>query len=65
MSKDVLSNLRDTHVCVREAVALLGVSRQRIVALCQRGRLPGAKLMYGRWLIPRASVIARKNKKTP
>jgi len=65
MPEDILADLIDTHVCVRDAAAILGVSRQRVVVLCQRGKLPGAQLMYGRWLIPRAAIAAQKKLKNP
>ena len=62
MPRSVLHDLLDTYVCVRDAVAILGVSRQRVVALCQQGKLPGAQLAYGRWMIPRAAIDARKRR---
>jgi hypothetical protein len=61
MSENILADLLDAYVSVRSAAAALGVSRQRVVVLCQRGQLPGARLTYGRWLIPRVAVDSRKN----
>jgi hypothetical protein len=60
MVKSILAHLTETHVCASEASALLGVSRQRVIVLCQRGQLPGAELAYGRWWIPRSAIEARK-----
>ena len=58
-------SIEDTHVCVKDAAALLGVSRQRVALLCKRGQLPGARLTFGRWLIPRAAVEARLRQNRP
>jgi predicted site-specific integrase-resolvase len=60
MVKSALARLIDTHVGVRDAARILGVSRQRVVVLCQRGQLPGAELAYGRWWIPRSAIEARR-----
>jgi len=60
MVKSTLAYLMETHVGARDAATLLDVSRQRVVVLCQRGRLPGAELAYGRWWIPRSAIEARR-----
>jgi excisionase family DNA binding protein len=54
------TNLRNRYCYVSEAATLLGVSRQRVVVLCQRGQLPGARLAFGRWWIPRTAIVERK-----
>lgn len=64
--RGVLTHLLDTHVRASDAATILGVSRQRVVALCQRGGLTGAQLVYGRWLIPRATIEERcRNRPKP
>jgi hypothetical protein len=51
----------EEYVPVADAVKALGLSRQRVVILCQRGQLPGATLVFRRWWIPRAAIQHRKN----
>jgi len=63
MPKNILADLLESYVSVRGAAAYLGISRQRVVVLCQRGQLPGARLVHGRWMIPRVAVAARKKSK--
>jgi len=60
MKISLWANLNTAYCCVSEAAVLLGVSRQRVVVLCQKGQLPGARLAFGRWWIPRAAVAERK-----
>jgi len=60
MVKSTLAYLMETHVGASEASALLGVSRQRVIVLCQRGQLPGAEFAYGRWWIPRSAIESRR-----
>lgn len=51
----------EEYVPVADAVKALGLSRQRVVILCQRGQLPGATLVFGRWWIPQTAIEDRKN----
>jgi hypothetical protein len=60
MNKTLWENLSDAYCRVSDAAALLGVSRQRVVVLCQRGQLPGARLAFNRWWIPRMAIAERK-----
>ena len=60
MKANLWTNLNAAYCGVSEAAAFLGVSRQRVVVLCQRGQLPGSRLAFGRWWIPRAAIAERK-----
>lgn len=51
------------YICVTDAAAALGVSRQAVLSLCARGHMPGAVVFAGRWLVPRAAIAARKSAK--
>jgi hypothetical protein len=51
----------EEYVPVADAVKVLGLSRQRVVMLCQRGGLPGATKVLGRWWIPQSVIEHRKN----
>ena len=54
MTKPALSRLCST----REFAQLRGISRQRVLALLDAGRVPGAQWIGTRWAIPRAARIA-------
>ena len=54
MSKPAESRLCST----REFARLRGISRQRVLALLDAGRVPGAHWIGARWAIPRAARIA-------
>jgi excisionase family DNA binding protein len=41
-----------------EAATTLAVKPRAIARYCQRGKIPGAKLRFGRWYVPRSSVEA-------
>ena len=40
------------YVYARDAVIELGVTRGRVHQLCQGGRIEGAKMVGGRWVMP-------------
>ena len=42
----------------RENARARGVSRQRVLALLDAGRIPGAQWIGARWAIPRAALVA-------
>jgi len=46
-------------VGVGQAASLLGVSAQRVRALCASGRLAAVHAPDGTWIIPRAAVLER------
>lgn len=46
----------DDLVPMDEAVRLSGYARGHIGHLCREGKLPGARLFGGRWLIPRGAL---------
>ncbi len=54
MARPALSRLCST----REFAGLRGVSRQRVLALLDAGRIPGAQWIGARWAIPRDARIA-------
>lgn len=54
MTRPALSRLCST----REFAQLRGISRQRVLALLDAGRIPGAQWIGTRWAIPRAARIA-------
>ena len=54
MARPALSRLCST----REFAQLRGISRQRVLALLDSGRIPGAQWIGKRWAIPRAARIA-------
>ena len=54
MTKPAFSRLCST----REFAQLRGISRQRVLALLDAGRVPGAQWIGTRWAIPRAARIA-------
>lgn len=54
MARPALSRLCST----REFAQLRGISRQRVLALVDAGRVPGAQWIGTRWAIPRAARIA-------
>jgi predicted nucleotidyltransferase len=54
MVRPALSRLCST----REFAQLRGISRQRVLALLDAGRVPGAQWIGARWAIPRAARIA-------
>jgi predicted site-specific integrase-resolvase len=45
-----------------EAAQALGLSRQRISALCKSGKLPGSLKLNGRLWIPRDAIAERQKK---
>ena len=48
-------------ITVSQAAAASSVSRQYLARMCKRGRIKGAKLKYGLWLLPEKwEVKARK-----
>lgn len=49
----------------REFARLRGVSRQRVLALLDAGRIPGARWIGARWAIPRAARIAAPARARP
>jgi excisionase family DNA binding protein len=57
--ENLLTILKTNYCSVSGAATLLGVSRQHVVMLCQRGQLPGAQLALGRWWIPRTAIAER------
>ena len=54
MARPALSRLCST----REFAQLRGISRQRVLALLDAGRVPGAQWIGTRWAIPRAALLA-------
>jgi len=49
----------ESRLCsTREFARLRGISRQRVLALLDAGRVPGARWIGARWAIPRAARIA-------
>lgn len=49
----------ESRLCsTREFARLRGISRQRVLALLDEGRIPGAHWIGARWAIPRAARIA-------
>ena len=54
MSKPAHSGLCST----REFARLRGISRQRVLALLDAGRIPGARWIGARWAIPQGARIA-------
>ncbi len=54
MARPALSRLCST----REFAGLRGVSRQRVLALLDAGRIPGAQWIGARWAIPRDARVA-------
>lgn len=53
------------YLRIKDAAARLGISRQAVHSLCERGLLPGAIRPLGEgtpWLIPPSAVAARKKK---
>jgi predicted nucleotidyltransferase len=54
MARPALSRLCST----REFAQLRGISRQRVLALLDAGRVPGAQWIGTRWAIPRAARVA-------
>lgn len=54
-----MSKPADSRLCsTREFARLRGISRQRVLALLNAGRIPGAHWIGARWAIPRAARIA-------
>ena len=54
-----MSKPADSPLCsTREFARLRGISRQRVLALLDAGRIPGAHWIGTRWAIPRAARIA-------
>jgi len=54
-----MSGRPDSPLCsTREFARLRGVSRQRVLALLDAGRIPGARWIGARWAIPRSAAIA-------
>lgn len=49
-------------VDVRTAAALLGVSPQRVRALCADGKLTAVRTSSGTWTISRTDVMERRNR---
>ena len=48
-------------ITVSQAAQTKGVSRQYLARMCKRGRIKGAKLKYGLWLLPEKwEIVARK-----
>lgn len=43
---------------ITQAAQSRGVSRQRLQALAQHGRIPGAELVDGRWILPERWTVA-------
>jgi hypothetical protein len=58
--KNIWTTLNAMYCSVTEAASLLGVSRQRVLVLCQQDQLSGARLAFGRWWIPRTAIAERK-----
>jgi len=49
----------ESRLCsTREFARLRGVSRQRVLALLDAGRIPGAQWIGARWAIPRSARVA-------
>ena len=40
------------YVSGPEAAAMVGISSSRMRALCRQGRVPGARLIGGAWIVP-------------
>ncbi len=51
------------RITLAEAAAAKGVTRQRMLALAQQGRIPGAKLEDGRYTIPAKWTVTRPPKR--
>lgn len=54
-----MSRPEDSQLCsTREFARIRGISRQRVLALLDAGRIAGARWIGTRWAIPRAAPIA-------
>ena len=50
--------LMGDYVPMEEAMEITGYKRANITLLCRQGKIPGAKKVGNRWLIPRAGLLA-------
>lgn len=62
-----MENNRENYVLATQASEETGYSKRRILQLCQEGKVPGALLEGGNWMIPESSLskIARIRKPLP
>jgi hypothetical protein len=49
---------KTSSISVAEGAKLLGLSRQRVVLLCQKRRIPGAKLLGRMWFLPNPPIVS-------
>jgi predicted site-specific integrase-resolvase len=53
------------QISAADAAKLLGVTDKRIRVLCNQGRIVGAKLISGVWILPANPIVKKGNRYRP